>query len=49
MVLNFHMQHDKAAGLQNDKIQDGWESEMAVVAKNRKKKTTTPEPLDIFR
>ena len=34
MVLKFHMQHDKAAGLQNDKIQAGWESGMATVAKN---------------
>ena len=28
MVLKFHMQHDKAAGLQNDKIQAVWESKM---------------------
>ena len=34
MVLKFHMQHDKAAGLQNDKIQAGRESNMAAVAKN---------------
>ena len=26
MVLKFHMQHDKAAGLQNDKFQAGRES-----------------------
>ena len=34
MVLKLHMQHDKAAGLQNDKIQAGRESKMATVAKN---------------
>ena len=34
MVLKFHMQYDKAAGLQNDKIQAGRESKMATVAKN---------------
>ena len=34
MVLKFHMQHDKAAGLQTDKIQAGQESNMAAVAKN---------------
>ena len=34
MVLKFHMQHDEAAGLQNDKIQVGWESNIAAVAKN---------------
>ena len=33
MVLKFHMQHDKAAGLQNNKIQGGRESIMAAVAK----------------
>ena len=30
----FHMQHDKAAALQIDKIQAGRESKMAAVAKN---------------
>ena len=34
MVLKFHTQHDKAAGLQNDKIQVGQESKMAAFAKN---------------
>ena len=34
MVVKFHMQHDKAAGLQNDKIQAGRESNIAAVAKN---------------
>ena len=34
MVLKFHMQHDKAAGLQNDEIQYGWESKMTAIAKN---------------
>ena len=50
MVLNFHMRHGKAAGLQNDKIQAGRESNMAAVAKNSKplKSTFPPEPLDIF-
>ena len=33
MVFKFHMQHDKAAGLQNYKIQVGRESKMAAVAK----------------
>ena len=35
MVTKFHMQHDEAAGLQNDKIQPGRESKMAAIAKNR--------------
>ena len=34
MVLKFHMQHDKAAGLQNGEIQPGRESKMATVARN---------------
>ena len=34
MVLKFHMQHDKAAGLQNDRIQAGRKSKMAAAAKN---------------
>ena len=34
MVLKFHMQHDKAAGPQKNKIQAAWESNMATVAKN---------------
>ena len=33
-IPKFHVQHDKAAGLQNDKIQPGGESKMAAVAKN---------------
>ena len=36
MVFKFYMQHDKAAGLQNDKIQAGQQSKMAAVAKNSK-------------
>ena len=50
MVLKFHMQHDEAAGLQNDKIQAGRESKMADVAKIAKppKSTLSPEPLDRF-
>ena len=32
--LKFHMQHDKAAVLQKNKIQATWESNMAAVAKN---------------
>ena len=35
MILKFHMQHDKAAGLQKNKTQAAWESNMAVVAKNK--------------
>ena len=34
MILKFHMQHDKAAGLQKSKIQAAWESNMAAFAKN---------------
>ena len=34
MILKFHMQHDKAAGLQKNKIQAAPESNMAAVAKN---------------
>ena len=34
MSLKFHLQNDKAAGLQNDKIQSARESNMADVAKN---------------
>ena len=34
MVLKFHMQHDEAAGLQNDKIQAGRESKMTTATKN---------------
>ena len=33
MICKFHMQHDKAAGLQRNKIQDAQESEIATVAK----------------
>ena len=46
MVLKFHMQHVKAAGLQNDKIQASRESKMATVAKNSKtsKINFSPEP-----
>ena len=34
MILKFHMQHDKAAGLQKSKIQAARELNMAAVAKN---------------
>ena len=34
MILKFHMQHDKAAGLQKNKIQAAQQSDMAAVAKN---------------
>ena len=34
MILKFHMQHDKSAGLQKNKIQFARESNMAAVAKN---------------
>ena len=50
MVLKFHMQHDKAAGLQKNKISAVRESNMAAVAKIAKplKSTFPPEPFDIF-
>ena len=50
MVLKFHMQHEKAAGLQNDKIQAGWESIWQLLLKIAKqlKSTFPPEPLNIF-
>ena len=50
MILKFHMQHDKAAGLQKNEIQAAWESTMATVAKIAKplKSTFPPEPLEIF-
>ena len=34
MILKFHMQHDKTAGLQKNKIQSARGSNMATVAKN---------------
>ena len=34
MILKFHMQHNKAAGLRKNKIQAARESNMAAVAKN---------------
>ena len=34
MVLKFHMQHDKATGLQKNKIQGAGESNMVAVAKD---------------
>ena len=34
MILKFHMQHDQTAGLQKNKIQAAWESNMATVANN---------------
>ena len=50
MVLNFHMQHDKAAGLQNDQIPAGWESRWLLLLKIAKplKSNFLPEPLNIF-
>ena len=50
MVLKFHMQHDKAAGLQNNKIQVGRESIWPLLLKIAKplKSTFPPEPLNIF-
>ena len=50
MILEFHMQHDKAAGLQKNKIQTARESNMAAVAKiaNSLKSFFPPEPHDIF-
>ena len=46
MILKFHMQHDKAAGLQKDKIQAARESvaKIAIPLKS----TFSPEPLDLF-
>ena len=34
MILKFHMQHEKATGLQKNKILAARESNMAAVAKN---------------
>ena len=34
MILKFHKQRDKAAGLQKNKIQAAQESNMAAIAKN---------------
>ena len=34
MILKFHVQHDKAAGLQKSKIQAAWESNMDAFVKN---------------
>ena len=50
MILKFHLKHDKAAGLQKNKIQAARESNKAAVAKLAKplKSTFPPEPLDIF-
>ena len=50
MVLKFLMQHDKAAGRQNDKIQAGGESIWPLLLKIAKplKSTFLPEPLNIF-
>ena len=50
MVLDFHMQHDEAEGLQNDEIQPCGESKMPTVAKNTKtiKLTFSPEPHGVF-
>ena len=49
MILKFHMQHDKAAELQKNKIQAAQESNMAAILKIAKpSKTFPPEPLDIY-
>ena len=50
MILKFHVQHDKAAGLQKSKIQAAGESNMAAFAKIAQplKSTFPTEPLDIF-
>ena len=50
MILKFNMQHDKAAGLQKNKVQAARESNMAAVAKIAKplKSTFPAEQLDIF-
>ena len=50
MVLKFHMQHDMAAGLQNDKIHAGRESIWPLLVKIAKSlKSNFPfEPLNIF-
>ena len=49
MVLKFYLQHDKAAGLQNNKIQAGRESIWPLLLKIAKplKSTFPPEPLNI--
>ena len=44
MVLKFYMQHDQAAGLQNDKTQAGRQSKLVAVAKPLKS-TFPPEHL----
>ena len=36
MILKFHMVHNQTTGLQNEKIQCGWESKMVTSAKNSK-------------
>ena len=48
MVIKFHMQHDKDAGLQNDKIQAGRESIWPLLLKIAKplKSSFPPEPLN---
>ena len=50
MVLTFHMQLDKAAGLQNDTIHAGRESIWPLLLKIAKplKSTLPPEPLNLF-
>ena len=50
MVLKFHMQHDKAAGRQNDKIQACRELKKAADTKKKQslKSTFSSDPLDIF-
>ena len=44
MVLKFHIQHDKAAGLLNDK-----KYPLLLKIAKALKSTFSPEPLDIFR
>ena len=51
MVLKFHMQHDEAAGLQNDKIQAGRNQIWPLLLKiaNPLKSTFPPEPKSLQR
>ena len=50
MILKFHMQHDKAAGLQKNKIQAAREQIWPLLLKIAKplKSNFPPEPLGIF-
>ena len=48
MTLKFHMQHDKAGGLQKNKIQAAREGLLLLKIAKPLKSTFLPEPLDIF-